>query len=408
MKKLILFFLVCVCILFLFFNAKKTDASKTVIKFASWGSQSEIALLTTLINDFEKQNPNIQVKFLHIPQNYFQKIHLLFASKLSPDVIFMNNYYLPKYVKSNLLIDLTDEIKKDEYFSKAIKCLSVNNRLYAVPRDVSNLVVFYNKTLFDKYKISYPTSNWTFQDYLNISKKFKQNRIWGTSFETNLLFILPYLYSNGVNLFDYDNSGIVNVSNELLESLDFYSNLANKYFVAPSKSDSASLTMAQLFLQQKMAMHVSGRWLVPKYRNEANFDWDVVPFPKGNVGSVVNIDASGYSISSQSKHKKEALLFVDFISSTKSLEKLSSSGLIVPARKDVAYSPAFLDVMQKPKNARVFVDVIESGKVVLVNENYHKILDILNVGLEPLFLGKIKAREVFTDELLNKIKQYAY
>lgn len=406
MKKLFGLLFVCIGILFLFFYVKKTDEAKTVIKFASWGSQSEVALLLPLINEFEKQNPNVKVEFLHIPQNYFQKIHLLFASGLAPDVVFMNNYYLPKYVKSNLLLDLTDKIQKEKYFDKAIISLSIDDKIYAVPRDVSNLVVFYNKTIFDKYKIPYPTSDWTLNDYLKISKEFKRNGLWGTGFETNLLYVVPFLYSNGVKLFNEDGS--VNNNNILFDSLDFYSNLVNKYQVSPAKNDSASFTMAHLFLQQKIAMHVTGRWLVPKYRKEANFDWDIVSFPRGSVGSIVNIDASGYSVSSSSKHTKEALLFIDFLSSQDALKKLVSSGLIVPARKDVAYSDVFLDTNQKPQSAKVFLDVIETGKVSQVNKNYHKIIDILNIALEPLFLGKVKARDVFTDELLNKIKQYAY
>ena len=61
-------------------------------------------------------------------------------------------------------------------------------------------------------------------------------------------------------------------------------------------------------MQKKIAMHLSGRWLVPKYRQEADFDWDIAPFPKGKNGSVVNIDASGYALSKASAHKKQPLL----------------------------------------------------------------------------------------------------
>ena len=73
--------------------------------------------------------------------------------------------------------------------------------------------------------------------------------------------------------------------------------------------------MAQMFLQQKLAMHLSGRWLVPKYRAEANFDWDVVQFPQGDVGSIVPLDASGWAIAKSSKNKIMARKLVDFLAS---------------------------------------------------------------------------------------------
>jgi multiple sugar transport system substrate-binding protein len=53
-----------------------------------------------MLNDFETKNPDLKVEFIHVPQNYFQKLHLLFASNLAPDVIFINNLYSPIYIKA--------------------------------------------------------------------------------------------------------------------------------------------------------------------------------------------------------------------------------------------------------------------------------------------------------------------
>ena len=111
-------------------------------------------------------------------------------------------------------------------------------------------------------------------------------------------------------------------------------------------------------------------------------------FPSGKKGSIVNIDASGYALSKSSKHKAEALKFIEFISSPYSLSKLAQSGLIVPARKQVAYSPAFLDSQLPPKSASIFLESIQTGKATPVNENYQVITDELNRQLESVFLGK--------------------
>ena len=184
-------------------NASDSN-NRTVIKFSSWGSQSEISFLTPLIKEFEQNNPDIKVEFVHIPQNYFQKLHLLFASNLAPDVVFINNYYIPKYVKAGLLEDLTPYVKASDFFEKSIDCFTFDKKIYAIPRDVSDLVVYYNKNLFDKYKIKYPQSGWTMQDYLDTAKKFAQKGIWGTSYETDMLFWLPYLMSNGASVLSDD------------------------------------------------------------------------------------------------------------------------------------------------------------------------------------------------------------
>ena len=71
----------------------KPKDSRETLQFASWGSKSEVAIIKPILAEFARENPEIKIDFMHIPQNYFQKIHLLFASNTAPDVIFINNHY---------------------------------------------------------------------------------------------------------------------------------------------------------------------------------------------------------------------------------------------------------------------------------------------------------------------------
>lgn len=384
MNKKLLIFLgilagIFICIYFTW-NMGATD-NRTVIQFASWGSKSEVDILKPLLTEFEKENPDIKIDFMHIPQNYFQKTHLLFASNTPPDVIFMNNHYLPVYANAGLLEPLQADTN---FYKKSIEALSWGSTLYAVPRDVSNLVIFYNKDLFNKYGVKLPKDNWTFDEFLKTAEELTKDGIFGISFEEDTLFYLPYLMSEGGGILSDDLSRLIINDAASQKGLNFYADLRKKYHVAPLKNESASATMAQMFLQGKLAMHLSGRWLVPKYREEAEFDWDVVSFPKGSAGSIVPMDASGWSIAKASKHKAEARKLVDFLASKKSSEKFAQSGLIVPARRDVAESIYFLD-NKKPLHSKVFLDVIETSKPTPVSVDYKEILDNLKGRFEYLF-----------------------
>ncbi len=361
-------------------HSGKTD-KRTVIQFASWGSKSEVDILKPIIYEFEKENPGLKVDFMHIPQNYFQKIHLLFASNTAPDVIFINNHYLPIYASAGLLEPLQADTN---FYEKALKSLSWGNILYAVPRDVSNLVIYYNKNIFDEKKAAYPKNDWTFDEFLVTAQRLTGDGIFGISFEEDTLFYLPYLMSEGGGILSDDLSRLIINDEASQKGLQFYADLRKKYHVAPLKEESASATMAQMFLQGKLAMQLSGRWLVPKYREEASFDWDVAPFPTGDAGSIVPMDASGWAIARTSKHKIEARKLVDFLSSKESIEKFSASGLIVPARRDVAESVYFLD-NKKPLHAKVFLDVISTSKPTPVSIDYKEILDNLKGRFEYIF-----------------------
>ena len=365
--------------------------TRTHLQFSSWGSKSELEILEPILEEFEKENPEIKIDFMHIPQNYFQKLHLLFASNTAPDVIFINNLYLPIYADAGKLEDLTDyNLTDEDFYPKATEALSRNGKIYGIPRDVSNLVIFYNKEIFDKNHLPYPNANTTIAEFLELAQKTtdKANGIYGISFEEDPLFYLPYLMSEGGGLLADDGQTEILETTPSQSAISFYSDLRNKYHVAPKKSESASLTMAQMFLQGKLAMHLTGRWLVPKYRESAEFDWDIAQFPKGTKGSIVPLDASGWAISKDSKHKTEAAKLIKFLSSKESLEKFSQSGLIVPARKSSANSPSFLDG-KEPKNAKVFLEVINTSKPTPVNRNYNEILDRTKQKLEKKFNEKL-------------------
>jgi multiple sugar transport system substrate-binding protein len=411
----------CIVVIFLLCACGRSD-SRTVIQFASWGSKSEVDIIRPILAEFEVQNPDIKVDFMHIPQNYFQKIHLLFASNTAPDVIFINNLYLPVYANAGLLMPLAaadageqgvrskelgvrDEINgtngklsstlqpfnlstiqssnRSTFQPKALEALSWNGKLYAIPRDVSNMVIYYNKSIFDGNNVPYPHDGWTLEEFLQTAKKLTHRPdVYGISFEEEPLYWMPFAMSQGVLDAEMLRGEDADLTSNLASNLDFYSDLRKKHHVAPMRNESASATMAQMFLQGRLAMHLSGRWLVPKYREDAKFDWDVVTFPRGSAGSVVPLDASGWAIANSSKHPQEAQKLIEFLASKTSIEKFAASGLIVPARTDAA--SAILDG-KTPCNAQAFLKTITTSKPTPVTVNYKEETDKLREKLEYKF-----------------------
>lgn len=377
MKK---FVLILICLILISTGCRQKQDDNLV--FATWGSKTEVQILKELLSDFEKENPDIKVEFLHIPQNYFQKLHLMFASNLAPDVIFINNLNIPVYEK--YLLDLNDIVKnKEDYYPQVLDTMTYEDRLLAIPRDVSTLVVFYNKDLFDKNNLSYPNENWNMTEFLDTAKKLTNNGIYGISFEENSLFYLPYMRAFGGGILSPTGEQIMSSENSQ-KGIQYYSDLRNKYNIAPKKYQSASETMAQMFINGRLAMHLSGRWLVPKYREDIKFDWDIVNFPNINEKSSVTLDSSGYAITKSSKHKEDAVKLVEFLSSDKAIQKFTTTGLIVPARIDTINSQAFLD-NKKPKNSKVFIEVIKNSEKTPVNKHYKEITDKLDEQLNYSF-----------------------
>ena len=360
-----IFTLICLCVLL---TGCGTKNDNVVLKFSTWGSASEMKILTPIIRDFEKENPGVKIEIMHIPQDYFKKLHLLFASNLAPDIVFINNLNLPVYNK--YLESLDNYINKDEYYPQPLLAMSCDGKIYAIPRDISIMVIYYNKNIFDKYGVKYPAPDWTMADLLNTSKKLTRDNIWGISYEQNMNYLIPYMKAFGGGVLD--NQGNYIGENDISKKgIRYYNDLAYKYHCAPTLAQTGSKTQAQMFLEGKLAMHLSGRWMVPKYRECADFDWDVVNFPK----CYAPCDASGWAVVKSSKHKDYAIKFVLYISQKKNIMKISSDGLIVPARIDVATSQQFLS--GKPKHSSAFLYSVKNSAVTNVSDRYNRIVDKL-------------------------------
>jgi multiple sugar transport system substrate-binding protein len=384
---------------------------KTQLQLSTWGSAQEIADLKALVAEFERKNPKIRVNLLHIPDNYYQKLHILIAGDMSPDVMLTNSVSFPVYASQGIFLDLkplleqSKILKQSDFYEQALQSFQWQSGkgaiLGALPRDISNVVVFYNRELFKKAGLPEPQAGWDWDAFLKTAQKLTIDadhdgypEVFGLSFYAKPpLFWLPFVWSAGGDLFSLDLKRIVLDSPQALDGLQFYADLRNRWHVAPLKVESGGATMSQLFMQQKLAMMVSGRWSVPVLREQAKFQWDVVPLPVGPAGrSRVGIDASGYAISAKSRHPRESFALVEFLLSRASIQKIAASGLIVPARKDVAESAEFLQPHQPPRHGKVFLDVIPDGVPTHTPSRWNELSEELQLALEPVWDGQTDAR----------------
>lgn len=317
-----------------------TKENKEIITFSSWGSATEVKVISKIIRDFEAENPQIKINFEHIPQNYFQKLHLLFASNQAPDVIFINNLYLPFY--ADYLIETDELINKNDYFPESLKSMSRNGKLYAVPRDISNLVLYRNLNLTTAAP----------QNFAELKSIISEIKPFGISNERDVYFMLPYMSIFNENIYNAPRT------------IAFYRDLENNG--APTASLVGSSTMAQMFLKGQIGYYMSGRWMYPKISEKAQFKWDIITFP-----GIVPLDCSGWAVSKSTKHPQAAKKFVQYLSSKKSIRYFNSTGLIVPARIDVAGEI----------DNKIFLEAIKKSKALEINKDFKKQADKLNKKL---------------------------
>lgn len=370
------------------------------LSFSTWGSLDEIETLKPLIKEFEAANPDVPITLIHVPDEYPHKIRLMAAARQIPDVLFMESQTLAGFARRGVLRDLgpylaaDPELCRGDFYRPCLDALTVGGTLYAIPRDLSNLVIFYNQGLFDAAKVPYPATGWSHADMLEKARRLtpppspgRLRERWGIGFAPYPIYWLPYLWSEGVDVMDPAMSRSTLLDPPTLAALKRYRDLRWVHHVAPLESEVGNARMSQLFAQGKLAMMVGGRWVVPGFRKKLDFSWDVAPFPRGKAGSVVDADASGWAVATACPHPETAWKLVRFLAGRKAIAAFTRSGLIVPSRPDVATSPAFLGG-GPPKNSRVFLDAIASARPTLSPPSYDEIVWELIDGLGPAWNGE--------------------
>jgi len=381
-------------------------ARTTKVVVAGWGGESEIAMYNELLKKFNASHPNIKAEFMHIPaKDYWTKITAMFAAGKAPDLFFTNNINFPALASKGVAQPLEPFIKKDKYdtdiFYKGIlDAFKYEGQLMALPRDISNMVVYYNRDMLKEAGLPDPDPNWTWDDFLKYAKTLTKEENgkrtqWGVSFYTYFLFWEPWVWSNGGRWYSPDHSKFLLNSPASVEGLQFYVDLRWKYHVAPTPAEAADRSAYSLFLGGKTGLIVDGRWRVPSLKKKAKFDWDIIPFPKGKAGSIVDIDGSGWAMARQSRNKDAAWEVLKFLAGPEGSLTFTKGGLIIPAIGFDPKNPEATNAILKaffqpppPRHQQYFLTVNKTAIPTETFERWSEAQNLINKALGPVWEGK--------------------
>lgn len=357
----------------LFSGCASGEKDKRVqIKVAFWGAPDEVKIMAELMDDWQKDRPDISVKLEHTPyRGYVDKLLTRIAGRSAPDIICTEVDLFVTFQSKGVLCDLTSYLEKspglgmDAFYPEVVDRFTVDGKLYAIPRDTAPFAcVYYNKKLFDEAGVAYPTDDWDVYDLLDKAKKLtlvdadgrmRRYGFYAWAWQN-------FVYAFGGRLVDdvKNPTRCALDSEKALEGLRFYADLINKYKVHPSSTAMANLAMGVqgMFMTGRLAMFSSGIWETPGLRKIDNFEWDVAMFPKGPGGERgFGTGGSGYCILKSTGHPEEAFEVLKALAGEKAQRKLAGTGLTQPAIKEIAR--IWADDGKAPKNKKMLLKAVE-------------------------------------------------
>ncbi len=308
--------------------------AKTKVRATVWLGDAELKALGTMTDAYLKTHPNADVEWINIVGggNYGRdKLQTMIAGGDAPDLMMLNTGQFEQLASRGALKPLDDIIKAENfdlslYWPQAIGGITYKGTMYGLPRDMSNVILFYNKDLFDKAGVAYPNNNWTWNDLLAAAKKLtldtnhdgKINQ-WGFAVNNIVWVWAGFVWGNGGDILNADRTKVLLQDPKAIQALNFYFGLLTKEHVSPPPGALPEQSWAGDWMTtQSVAMGLFGPWFRPTLVTmDKPFRWDVAAPPKspytGKRGSVVYTDMWG--MSSTTKVQKETWDFMKFLTS---------------------------------------------------------------------------------------------
>jgi multiple sugar transport system substrate-binding protein len=359
--------------------------------------------ITDVCKEFEAANPGIKVKAEPISGNYYTKLQTMMAGGVPPDVIYMQNKSLADYRDRGVLLNLSPYIEKDKYDLEDICKLGFEEggikegAVYGIPVTGTAEVLIYNKDLFDKAGLKYPDQRWTWNDMLEAARKLTLDTNGDGRIDQYGVSITPgwwaadiaWIWANGGQVFSSDLSKCMVDNAKAREAIQFMVDLTNKYKVTPKGIIGSEVSsVAELFMTNKLGMYLGLPYqALSDFSTMRNLNWDIALMPLSNSGRrVVRYTGECWTVSSGSKHPREAWELIKHLSSAKTAAGLAELNMI-PARISVLKSPAFIKD-KTPFEEEKIVEALADARAVPSLSHVEQLGSIWGRQIETVMLGK--------------------
>ncbi|MDX6260710.1 MAG: pectin-derived oligosaccharide transport system substrate-binding protein [Kribbellaceae bacterium] len=320
-----------------------SDGGKVTLRFTWWGSDTRTKLTQQVIDAYQKDHPNVTVKGEFGEwAGYWDKLATTVAANDAPDIIQMDEKYLREYADRGALLDLkkADGLDTGKFEPDTLAAGEFDNGLYGLNAGINSFAVIANPAVFKAAGVAMPDdTTWTWDDYARISAELStklNGKAWGTgTLGQNEAALNLWARQNGESLWTKD--GKLGVSQDkaiaffqyvlklrdakALPSAEAVSQDLNAS-LDQSMMGTGKLAMSFIWSNQLLAMDkASGQQMkllrIPSTDGKAA---DNGSYYKGSMF---------WSISSRSKHQKEAAEFVNYLANA------SGAGNILLAERGV-------------------------------------------------------------------------
>jgi multiple sugar transport system substrate-binding protein len=332
--------------------AEEATPPSVSLRFSAWGNTEQQAALANIVAAFREKYPNIKVTEEYDSYDgYWEKKTTQVAGKQLPDVFAIASDYVCEYAGAGLLANLDDALVSGSPTAellaglpeRTLANLKVDGKQVGFPFAGGALLLYYNKDMFDKAGLDYPTSGWTFKEVVEAGAKLSIDTNqdgeldqWGyLPFYLTIEDFDAIMHRFGARWFSEDGKTALSDSPEAMKAVKFIQDIIWTHKISPRPQDIEGIESP--FAAGMVAMYEDGTWFLSDALNITDFEWDVTSIPlgfEGQQGGGSLIGNPNMAVSSTTPHLKEAMLLAAFMASPEGQAILGEAKGRMPVQPD--------------------------------------------------------------------------
>ena len=288
------------------------------LRYACWGQAEagEPEVLQALIAQFEEAHPNIHVEFVPIDQGTWDAGLTNLASQGQlPDVFWV--FSVSAAVSNEWALDLTEFYEKDpdaqELYPTMVSSSKIGGKNYSYPAVLFPHMVFMNKTLFDKYNVDLPSTDWTWDDYFDLAEELShpEEFYFGVS---NPLYVdlFPAAINGNQGKFGWDGEAY-HFDDVWVEAVETRAEVINNKICEWMSAEDKEAVLGDPGAwppgKGRTAMHIDWPWTMAMFnttvKEETGCEFVYYPLPMGEGKGELAIVDNGI-IAASTEHPREA------------------------------------------------------------------------------------------------------
>jgi len=369
----------------------------------------------TLVAEFNKANPDIEVESLYSGNAWTMRDKLLaaVAGKQPPDVSMIDQFWAAQLastgaiIKMQTLIDGADGIDKADVNKTAWMTATVDGEIWTMPYAMSNIVLYYNKDMFKAVGLDPNKPPTTWGELVDYAKKLTRDvngdgKIdeWGLSFPITantgtVYYYITFLWQAGGELYNADYTKVAFNSPAGVEALQFWMDLVHKHGVVPLAPPAEGFTVGRI------AMELASSSTLETRQGKCKFPIGVAHIPAGK-NKVTGVGGNNLAIFKNTSAKEAAAWkFVKWMSSPEMNLKWGTMTGYTPLRDSVVNSQGYKDYLKANPEVATMAAQMAVARPRPNNETYPEVSRILGLAVEKALFSKADPKQLLDEAVVE-------